>query len=320
MKLSNAVLAVSLSLGFLSFAGPLAAREKKSPKKVIAVADFEMNAQSYTSGGGWWNKEQVGTGMRSMLVEALLKTGKFTVVERGEGLQNIKEEQELKKSGSSRGSGAAAGELMAAQALFRGEITDFTPDQQGAKVSTGGFNLGKFGNLGNVGVGAKNASIATLVRYFDTSSGEVIDSFQSTGKATSVGFDVSGYSKIPFGTEAYTKTPIGKATNEVIKDTVDKIVSAMAKVPFQCKVIKATAPTIVLNVGEEGGISVGDRYEIWSIGEAMIDPDSGANLGSEREKIGVVKVEKVNPKFSTARFEAKPAADPKPGDVAQEMR
>lgn len=300
---------------------PLAvvAGEKKSPKKVIAVSSFEMNAQNWSEGSGYWNKEQVGTGMRSMLVEALQKTGKFIVVERGAGLEDIKAEQNIKKGGDSRGSGAEGGQLMAAQALFRGEITDFTPGQQGAKVSTGGIGMGKLGQLGNVGVGLKQASIAALVRYFDTTSGEVIDSFQSSAKANSVGFDVSGYSKIPFGTEAYTKTPIGKATNEVIKETVDKIVAAMAKVPFTCKVIKSSGDQVYLNVGADSGIAVGDKYEVFALGEAMVDPDSGMNLGAEKEKAGTVTVTKVQPKFSIAKFEGAPSGTVKAGDVAQEL-
>jgi curli biogenesis system outer membrane secretion channel CsgG len=294
------------------------AGEKRSPKKVVAVSDFTVTAQDYTEGSGWWSKGQIGKGMRSMLVEALVKTGKFIVVERGEGLKDIKQEQALRASGQSRGSGAEGQQLMAAQALFRGEITDFTPGQQGAKVKAGGFKIGGV-NVGNVGVGVKNASIAALVRYFDTTSGEVIDSFQSEGKATSVGFDVSAYSKMQVGTDAYTKTPIGRATNDVIVETVEKIVAAMEKVPFQCKVVKGSATEVFLNVGSDQGIAVGDSYDVYSLGESLVDPDSGAKLGATKEKIGTVKVAKVQPKFSVARFLAAPATPPKQGDVAQEV-
>src|SRR5437899_1180797 len=85
-------------------AAPAARAEKVSPKKVIAVSKFENKAQQWNEGGGWYNKGQIGDGMHSMLVEALVKTGKFIVVERGEGLNEIKAEQSLKKGGDSRGS------------------------------------------------------------------------------------------------------------------------------------------------------------------------------------------------------------------------
>ncbi len=294
--------------------GASAKEEKRSPKKVIAVSNFEVTAQKYDESGGWYNREKLGDGMRSMLVEALQKTGKFIVVERGEGLKDIKEEQALKKAGDSRGAGAEGGALMAAQALFRGEITDFTPEQQGGKFSTG--NLGP---LSGLSVGTKNASVGVLVRWFDTTSGEVIDSWQASEKQSSVGFAVQGYHKIPFGTEAYTKTPIGKATNAVISKVVDKIVAAMAKVPFQCKVIKATGSEVFLNVGSDSGVGVGDKYELYGMGEALIDPDTGANLGADKTRIGVITVTKVQPKFSIATFEGSPSGTAKAGDVAQAL-
>ena len=316
MRKSSFAAAAGLLCALLA-AAPALGKEKRSPKKVVAVSNFQLTAQDYTEGGGWWSKGQVGHGMRSMLVEALVKTGKFIVVERGEGLQEIKAEQALKTSGESRGGGAESKQLMAAQALFRGEITDFTPGQQGAKVSAGGIKLGGL-TLGDVGVGLKNASIASIVRWFDTTSGEVIDSFQSEAKATSVGFDVHAYTGIQMGTEAYTKTPIGRATNEVIQDTVEKIVKAMEKVPFQCKIVKGTTQEVYLNVGSDSGLEMGDRYEVYSVGEAIVDPDTGAKLGASKDKIGTVRVAKIQPKFSVARVEAAPSGAPKQGDVAQE--
>jgi curli biogenesis system outer membrane secretion channel CsgG len=306
-------------LAALVLAAPGASRagEKRSPKKVVAVSDFKVTAQQ-VSGRSYWNQGQVGHGMRSMLVEALVKTGKFIVVERGQGLSDIAAEQALKQGGASRGAGAARGELMAAQALFRGEITDFTAGQQGAKANVGGIKLGGV-NLSNVGVGFNNASIASIVRWFDTSSGEVLDSFQSEAKATAVGFDVAAYSKIRFGTEAYTQTPIGRATDEVIRDTVDKIVAAMEKVPFQCKVVRGTAEEVYLNVGADSGIAVGDRYEVFSLGEPLVDPDSGRKLGAPKRRLGIVQVAAVEPKYAVGRFDGAAAGAPKAGDVAQEL-
>jgi curli biogenesis system outer membrane secretion channel CsgG len=299
-------------------AGPAEAREKQSPKKVVAVSNFQVTAQQVSGGSGPWNHAQIGRGMRSMLVEALVKTGKFIVVERGEGLNEIRSEQALKTTGQSRGAGAQTQELMAAQALFRGEITDFTPSQQGAKASAGGFKVGGF-DVGNVGVGVNNASIAALVRWFDTSSGQVIESFQSEAKASAVGFDVHAYRGMQMGTDAYTKTPIGRATNEVIQDTVEKIVRAMEKVPFQCKVIRGSATEVYFNVGSDSGIAAGDRYDVFSLGEPLVDPDTGAKLGAPKERLGTVRVASVQPKFSIARFETQPPVPAKQGDVAQEV-
>ena len=183
--------------------GAQAKREpsKRSPKKVAAVSSFQNKGQGY-----YWNSSKVEDGRRSMLVEALLKSGRFTIVERGEGLSDIQAEQRLKNSGASRGGGAKTGKLMAAQFLFEGEVTDFTPKQQGAKAGLGRLK----GVLSRVKAEVSNASVSVLVRFLDTSSGEVVDSCQASKKVSSVGIDESGYKGFSLALPSLTKLPSGR--------------------------------------------------------------------------------------------------------------
>ena len=54
----------------------------------------------------------------------------------------------------------------------------------------------------------------------------------------------------------------------------------------------------MFNRSKDTGVKVGDIYEIFALGEAMIDPDTGENLGAEETLIGTIKVTSVLPKFS----------------------
>ena len=49
-----------------------------------------------------------------------------------------------------------------------------------------------------------------------------------------------------------------------------------------------------------GGISVGDTFSVYSVGEELIDPESGLSLGAEKTKSGVIEISSVQPKFSKA--------------------
>ena len=284
---------------------------RRSPKKVAAVSSFQYKGQGY-----YWNSSKVGDGMRSMLVEALLESGRFTIVERGEGLSDIQAEQRLKNSGASRGGGAKTGKLMAAQFLFKGEVTDFTPKQQGAKVGLSRFK----GPLSRFKAEVSNASVSVLVRYFDTSSGEVLDSCQASKKISSVGFNVSGYKGVKFGTSAFSKTPIGKATNAVIKDVAGCLVKKIGPIPFECKVVKSSAGKIYLNVGSDGGVSPGDKFRVFSVGEELVDPESGMTLGAEEELVGTVTLVKIQPKYSVGKMDPEKASRVSAGDVARELK
>lgn len=106
---------------------------------------------------------------------------------------------------------------------------------------------------------------------------------------------------VGFGTEAFKKTPLGKATQEAIDSAVEAIAEELRKVPYQGRVILVKGDTIYLSAGRRTGASVGDEFTVYSRGEELVDPDTGEVLGSEEEKLGRVKIYSVKEKFSRAR-------------------
>ncbi len=45
--------------------------------------------------------------------------------------------------------------------------------------------------------------------------------------------------------------------------------------------VKSSGGKIYLNVGSEGGVSYGDKFRIFSVGEELVDPEVGMTLGAE---------------------------------------
>jgi len=68
---------------------------------------------------------------------------------------------------------------------------------------------------------------------------------------------------------------------------------------YPVRLLEATNGKAVLNRGE-GAISAGDEFDVYTLGKAYVDPDTGASLGQSETKIARVKVVRVLPKFSEA--------------------
>ncbi len=271
-----------------------------APKKTIAVSEFDNKS-------GWSGSWKIGWGMQEMMATALIDTGKYTVLER-QDLESVMAEQDLGASGrSAEGSAAAIGKLGRAQILIAGAVTEFehTKGGEGGGIGFKGFRIGG---------SQERAHVAINVRIFDTTTGEVLDSIRVAGEAASRGLKV-GYSNSDFGGDlgGFRKTPLGEATQEAINQAVARITARLKGVPWQGKLIKATADKVYINAGSEGGVTDGMEFTVFRPGEALIDPDTGMNLGSESTEIGKVKVTSVKEKFSIAKVLE--GADLKRGDL-----
>ena len=53
---------------------------------------------------------------------------------------------------------------------------------------------------------------------------------------------------------------------------------------------------------------MGDNFKIFNVGEALIDPDSGAKLGADEKQTGNAFVVEVQDKYAIIQFTGKAAA------------
>lgn len=259
-------------------------------KKIVAVSRFE-NKTSYSG------QVNLGDGMADQLTDALMQSGEFVVLER-QTLKDVFDEQDLAQSGRmAKSKSARTGLATSAQVLVKGTITEFE-----AKSGGGGSGI----NLMGLKLGAKKgeAHVGVIVRLIDTTTGQVLQSQRVEGKAKSGGFnlglDING---IGFGTDGFNKTPLGKATQIAIDNAVEFIASKMKNIPYKGNVIKVSGDTVYLNAGKRSGANTGEIFAVYSVGEELMDPDTGELLGSEEERIGTVKVYEVKEKYSKAKVE-----------------
>lgn len=258
-------------------------------KKRIAVTHFDNKAN-------WQGQAELGGGFADSLADALVKTGRYIVVERAE-IQNVMKEQDFAQSGRTvdTANTPQVGRLLTAQIQITGSIlhVDTQTQQQGGGIGFRGFSIG--------GGGGK-AEVTIALRIIDTTSGQVLDSQQIKGIARKSSIAL-GFAHGGFGgsMSSLNKTPLGDAVIDALAQAVAMITMRLEQVPWQGRIVKAEGASIYINAGSNFGVKPGDRFACFHPGQAMIDPETGLNLGGKDTKYGAIEVVEVQEKFAIAK-------------------
>lgn len=179
------------------------------PKARVAVADFEVKAAK----AGY----EIGSGLREMLVTALINSSRFSVVER-QVLNAIMQEQELSASGAAQvgAGGAERGKIKTADLIITAAVTEFEPAASGGRAGIGGGGGVGSGVLGALIGGAFNkAHMALDIRIVDASTSEVLAATRVQGQASDISGGVLGGFfgswALGAGLYGYANTPMEKA-------------------------------------------------------------------------------------------------------------
>jgi len=283
-----AVLFVSFQAqGVWAQEGDRAAGRLAAPKKTVAVVSFE-NASGLSS------HITLGNDFATQLNDALIQSGKFIVLSRTE-LDAVLSEQDL--AGSNRFAKsltAKKGKLVPSQVLITGKITEFDHSSKG-----GGQGL----SIRGVTLGAQKstAHVAVIVQIIDSTTGQILDSKRVEGKAGTSGFSIGYSGSFSIGSSSFKKTPLGKATQIAIDRAVEYISRGLAKIPWQGRVVTVKDGVVFVNAGANAGIASGVNFAVYRQGEALIDPETGIDLGAEKTKIADISITEVQPKFSKAK-------------------
>lgn len=142
----------------------------------------------------------------------------------------------------------------------------------------------------------RNIRIGAIANFIESATGTI---------AESPNFIVS--KSIKLNSSAGVKTTgdksdeiVAQLTRELCKKIAFKLADKLA--PPRVISVGKNGKTLTINKGDDTDIYVGQIYEIFAIGEEMIDPDTGESLGCEEEFVGKARVTRVNAKFSQAEI------------------
>lgn len=155
-----------------------------SQKPLVAVMPFKIGAAN--------TRREVGSGMTDVMMDALLNSGCFQIVER-DRMDDIMKEQGLGQSGAGDdNSFAQVGKLAGAQLLVFGTITEFTEKESGGR----GFGLGRTArNFGIGGLTATTSQVGYTLRFVNPSTGVVLGSQSFSKNKTAVGAAATTWSR-----------------------------------------------------------------------------------------------------------------------------
>ena len=278
----------NIGLGILSLAlvpAIVSAQEGKSTLAVSSIKPTPSLAASVKPD----KKLEMGRiieSLDSQLIDRINATRKFDVVGRSD-LNDIIKEQDLGASGNVDAKTAAkAGKLTGAKYLLVTTVDDFQDYVEKATFEGTGRSATK-----------RVFRLSVVGKVYDSSTGKLLESanFQTGNDAFKQIQEERNYS-----------VKDGELSDEMMvavsRDMAQKIANHVADVIFPAKVLVKRDNEVTINRGEGGGVAVGDTFNVFALGQELIDPDTKESLGREEVKVGRVKITQVNPKTSTAQI------------------
>ena len=261
--------AAILALAVLWTLGPVVAMAQ--PVRV-AVMNFENN-----STWSYWG-DNLGKAAADELVTQLFRTGSFSLVERTQ-LEALLAEQDLGASGAVDTSTAARiGQLLGVQLILTGSITQFSIEHTS-------------GGLRSFGASVSRAESVLDVRMVNTTTGEIMLAESGEGRKTFGGgfFRSAGIEReFDAGIAQEALRPAIEQVTEKIAGQADRFTSLQPVAP-SAQIVGARDGSIYINQGENSGVQVGQRFEVFRVVDEIRDAN-GAVLDRITDKVGVLEV------------------------------
>jgi len=264
-------------------------QEAKYFKPTVAVLSFENMAPA----GSKW---QLGEGLADQLINRLIQTHRYVVLERGQLSSTLEERsgRRGRSGGLTAAANTAGNRLTDIRYLIKGTITDFGH----VEAQRGIFRPHEWGPLGDSGY----ALVAATMYVIDWQTGQVMASFDVQGKVRDDKTKVD-VEQNAFGGATFYQTSLGKATSEMLDKAVNEIIRTIVDKPYQPKIASVINNQVVINGGEDRNIEVGDEFVVRPPSQRVIDPDTGEVLGHiAGEILGRVRVIQVTKKNAIARI------------------
>lgn len=263
------------ALSLLVFGLAVAPAAAQDAKARVAIMNFENN-----SDWSWWG-DNLGSAAADELTTQLVETGRFTVVERTQ-LDAILAEQNLGASGRTTASSAAQiGKLLGVQVILTGSITQFSIE----RVSAG---------FGGIGGSYQRAESKLDVRLINTETGEIMVVAEGEGTKRMGG----GYFQGARAERTFDRGAAQEALRPAVEDVAEKVaaqadrLAAIQPPAPESQIVGERDGSFYLNRGQNAGIAVGQRFEVFRVVDVITDAD-GQVLDRVIDRVGTLEVTQV---------------------------
>lgn len=291
-RIERCMVAMALILAAVS-ALLLPAPAQAQAKIRVAIWDFENNAEQ-----SWWFYSDMGPAARNFIDTAFAEDrtlrDMFSVIER-EKLDMVLQEQGLATSGAlDQQTAAKVGQVLGVQYIVTGAIDKFA-----INTTEGGFR----GIGGNYTTGEATINL----RFIDTTTAERAVALSADGNVRKGGGFFQGARLSREAEWGIASETIENAANAVVEKFASEDYASQLSVSGvmagnEGKIIKVDGDRAWINMGAMSGLQVGDTFKIISVGEELVDPDTGMVLGVHESETGEGQIVEVEERFSVMTF------------------
>jgi curli biogenesis system outer membrane secretion channel CsgG len=294
---------------------PSAATTQAEKKRVI-VDEFDYSTVKTAVQSVFNTQQDIGKGIRAMLVTRLAQANKVVIVERAK-IATLTKEQDFNASNRvKQGTGARVGQISGADAMLSGDIVVFGRDDKKKSVKGGGLIGGVIGGIAS----SKNEDKAVVVidyRLIDAETSEIIATGEARGESVrkgnalgaiggALGKGVAGV-QVDMTSSNFAETIIGEATQDCVNKLADILLGQTANMKkavreVEGRVADVSGKTLVLNVGSNDGVNVGEVFEVLNIVREVKDPVTKETLDVVTEKTGEMTITSVRDKVATGTY------------------
>lgn len=298
----------------------------------VAVLDFNYATVMNAGQAIFGTQVDIGKGISDMLINQLVNDGSYRVIERN-AIDKIMKEQDFSNSNRADTSTAAKiGHILGVDAVITGDITQFGRDDQNRNI---GGALGKWGagyGLGNVGTSKAKAVVQVTARLIDVNTGEILASAAGKGESSRSGSLFSGGGAgtggfggggVGMGSSNFGQTIIGEATNKAVVELAQNLEADSSKLPtivaptvsVSGLVADASTSDIIINVGTQGGVAVGQTLKVSRVVRTVKDPATGKVLRAIENPVGQLTITSADATSAVGTFTG--PGKPQTGDTVK---
>lgn len=220
------------------------------------------------------------------IISRLTQTKRFQLIDRQE-VDQLLDEQMAQALAENREMPAAMGTLKGADYLVYGSLASFSVEEKTVRLP-GTSKTFK----------SKVGFVEGNMRVIDARSGDILES-----RKVSV-------------SEKLDKNLKGKRLAALLADAyAEQVVLNLMSAIYPIKVAAMANRTVYINRGDDGGLYVGEILQAYRPGQAVIDPDTGVQLGVTETLLGEVQVSEVD----DARAKGKSTASLQVGDLLKRL-
>ncbi len=278
----------------------------------VAVLGVDSTAPGY----GWRIDSGLSYNATELMVNVLVNDGRFAVYERAR-LEEIIDEIEFQHF---------SGLVDPTTAVRIGQLAGVDIVLSG-RVSNVQFSKGGSVTLGGVRLSRSSTKVSMTVRAIEVATGRILFSTIEDESASRTGVSARLRLPIPGGigfsreeaenildviSEICEKVVEKFGQNMVVDARTQDISRRQALEGYVVEVMSTSGGELVriyTNLGEDTGIQVGDRIEIYKEGNVIVDPITNEVLDRELDLIAIARVTSVREKLSIALVEQRYGAN-----------